>query len=468
MGNTIKNYQKKRRRDSRKAVKELNGIVHDAIVEKLGLPKELLEKKKRKFLSGQIERSFVLKKIVMFIIVLLAICQDVSAEELNESIKDDVGRCVSGTIVSFNTIGETCTREVYTSDDSSFICLLRKYNPEKNEYIYYYSGLGSYIWNIDFTTDGSIDGEYVVNIIDSCSCDNYAFGDDGGTILISTNIPIFDADNIDAITAYAQTGDTSGAANQEDLFDESVELPVGLIISGGYADGMESAYSIDEDIILKWSQTVDTSSYIYEIDARITMNMLSDNFGASHTTGNYYSSDWINFSSQGYSGFTNITKVLSADELDEQLIASFMTNYVNATGEKVPYKGYYVASIEIRIRNISGAAYSDYVVVKIDKEGVSNNASVQDEDGNTVDNDVYNDTNVVDPDSGYSSNTFSSGIFEIITLIKSGFGLLGNDGLLAMFRSLFDFMPGTYWTVYLTTFSIIMLASVLCWLIRSK
>ena len=49
MGNTIKNYQKKRRRNQRKAVKELNGIVHDAIIDKMNLPKELLEKEKEIF-----------------------------------------------------------------------------------------------------------------------------------------------------------------------------------------------------------------------------------------------------------------------------------------------------------------------------------------------------------------------------------------------------------------------------------
>ena len=52
MGNAIKNYQKKQRKESKEAYKELRGIVHNAIVkeyEKLGYPKELLKKEKEVF-----------------------------------------------------------------------------------------------------------------------------------------------------------------------------------------------------------------------------------------------------------------------------------------------------------------------------------------------------------------------------------------------------------------------------------
>ena len=49
MGNTIKNYQKKMRKDKRDAYKELRGVIHDTIVEKLDYPKELLDKEKEIF-----------------------------------------------------------------------------------------------------------------------------------------------------------------------------------------------------------------------------------------------------------------------------------------------------------------------------------------------------------------------------------------------------------------------------------
>lgn len=49
MGNTIKNYQKKCRRVSKQARKELNRAVHNALVEKIGMPTELLAKEKEVF-----------------------------------------------------------------------------------------------------------------------------------------------------------------------------------------------------------------------------------------------------------------------------------------------------------------------------------------------------------------------------------------------------------------------------------
>lgn len=53
MGNAIKNYQKKRRSASRKAVKELRGVVHDAMIDTMvdrkTLPKELADKEREVF-----------------------------------------------------------------------------------------------------------------------------------------------------------------------------------------------------------------------------------------------------------------------------------------------------------------------------------------------------------------------------------------------------------------------------------
>lgn len=52
MVNAIKNYQKKRRSASRKAVKELRGVVHDAMIDRMidkGMPKDLADKEREIF-----------------------------------------------------------------------------------------------------------------------------------------------------------------------------------------------------------------------------------------------------------------------------------------------------------------------------------------------------------------------------------------------------------------------------------
>lgn len=46
MGNTIKNFEKKQRKDKREAYKELQGIVRDTIIQKYPMPAHIKEKEK--------------------------------------------------------------------------------------------------------------------------------------------------------------------------------------------------------------------------------------------------------------------------------------------------------------------------------------------------------------------------------------------------------------------------------------
>ena len=47
MGNAIKNYQKKQRKEVRNAMRELKGIVANAVVKRCGYPEEILERTQR-------------------------------------------------------------------------------------------------------------------------------------------------------------------------------------------------------------------------------------------------------------------------------------------------------------------------------------------------------------------------------------------------------------------------------------
>lgn len=49
MGNTIKNFEKKRRKKQKEDYKELQRIVHNTIMEKCPIPKELKEKESEVF-----------------------------------------------------------------------------------------------------------------------------------------------------------------------------------------------------------------------------------------------------------------------------------------------------------------------------------------------------------------------------------------------------------------------------------
>ena len=49
MGNTIKNYERKKRREQKEAQREIIKIVHDAMIERFGFPREFKEKEKEVF-----------------------------------------------------------------------------------------------------------------------------------------------------------------------------------------------------------------------------------------------------------------------------------------------------------------------------------------------------------------------------------------------------------------------------------
>lgn len=51
MGNTIKNYERKKRREQKEAQKELRKVVHDTILKECGFPRAFKEKENEIFNS---------------------------------------------------------------------------------------------------------------------------------------------------------------------------------------------------------------------------------------------------------------------------------------------------------------------------------------------------------------------------------------------------------------------------------
>ena len=297
---------------------------------------------------------------------------------------------------------------------------------------------------------------------------DYYGEDDTGSF--SSSLPIFKAGDTDAINAYLENGDASGAENSTDIADQddSVEMPRNLKLTGGYAQKLSAAYSIDKDIVLNWDQTVDTTDYKYTVEAQVTMDMKSSNFGASHNTGKHYSSDWIEFKNADYEGAKQVGLTLNHKELDTKLIESFLNNYVKQTGEKVPYKGYSVANIKVRVRNYFGDKASNYVVISIDKESVTNTATVEDENGNKVedpDNSDYDgETDITDKQD--SQDLDLSGLGDVLDMIRNGFGLFGSNGLIAMFSKFFSFLPNKYWSLILLGVSLMVFVGVVNFLLK--
>ena len=49
MGNAIKNYERKKRREQKEAQKEIRQIVHDALIRRMGLSNDFVEKEREIF-----------------------------------------------------------------------------------------------------------------------------------------------------------------------------------------------------------------------------------------------------------------------------------------------------------------------------------------------------------------------------------------------------------------------------------
>ena len=51
MGNAIKNYERKKRRERKEAQREIRQVVHDAIMQRMGLSNDFMEKEREIFNS---------------------------------------------------------------------------------------------------------------------------------------------------------------------------------------------------------------------------------------------------------------------------------------------------------------------------------------------------------------------------------------------------------------------------------
>lgn len=314
--------------------------------------------------------------------------------------------------------------------------------------------------------------EYLVRTVGpgftySCTPDYYQKAENN---LFDTNLPIFDEEDKEGISNYEKAGDYSSAANAEDIdnknaeFNDSIELPRNLLVQGGYAQGLSSAYSLDKDCVFSWNQTVDTSNYLYDIDAQLIIQKVYSS-GSALGTEDYYTSGWQSVnSSYHYDGAQQITKKITSEFLNDCLIEAALRNYNESTGEKMKYKGYMISHLKIRVRNRLASLSSDYVVIDINFDGATTTATVESEDGDVQDNDEYNGGSVVDLDNSVDADL--STITSILDFIRSGFGLLGSNGLIAMFSSFFVYLPGGLWTLILMGLGAVIFVGIINFLLK--
>lgn len=263
---------------------------------------------------------------------------------------------------------------------------------------------------------------------------------------LNTNIPLFDS--LDSAKAYYETGDTSGLLNGDKVssYDPSIEVPQDFKITFSGNKLFRDDGSVNQsDFQFEWSQSddIDLQDYRTEIYVQATiaqMNIIDvfkKDYSKTYLTDKLLlvdcTTDYSNSQSVKWDDFY---KVINED---------FGTHW--DTSQPVGVEPFF-----FWIRNIKGNSYSDWVKVKVTKNNIVTSGNeltgsgtvtkgyeqIDGSSGETKTDSKYGKTYHVDPDT--------KSVSSIIDCIKNGFGLLGDDGLIALFKETFSFLPAPVWT----------------------
>ena len=392
----------------------------------------------------------LLKKIVIFLLVLWCMAFNTFARErvdpiLEKGEKDDKGVYTSGVVF--------CTTDLDGVLD----------------YKYQVSGVGLYVVKSADGTNFAIYCSDWMKIHEFFSSDGanytksstysfdstlpYAFLNQSDSMKshfrVSASIPIFiDDENLkDNVSKYLENGDTSGAENKYDVSqpsqDDSVELPTNLRTYGKYG------YKQDNAMTVRWDVPTDVNNYTYDVRIKVDYST-KDKDG---------STDWYNAVTdypyeRNDQYDLNTGKPISRNTSTPE---DFKVNRDVVSSIDFNGDGSYVRTIRaihVEVRNRLGDKCSNWVSVEAQVDG-DNSTNVKDNNGNVVQDDIYNGQNTnnsnhetqydTDPDFSKEDPKFS--LSDFFNYLKSGFGLMGSNGLFAFFQRSFSFIPNDIWTL---------------------
>lgn len=434
-----------------------------------------------------------MNKKLMYIMLCFAMvlipCFNVSAEEVypdleddpdfveylpdrsgEENVKNDKGQVIEGYFriryrrwVADDEAYNVCYSYDTLTDESNYLYILFLESENDDEYNYYrLCGSDSVeVCRTYYYESANANREFGTSVSDPLSVsfkssqykNGYPLADykriDSKAVVVESNIPIFNADDEEAINAYVENGDYSGAINSDDIkgmeYDKTIELPHDLKfsgeiffhkpLSGGYCFKTKNACGVS------W-QIPDDDTLLYDLDVCGTFN----------TTSGQKTTQWHSLARHSaYSGDAVIFDFIN-ENLNVNLLDNSIASYVNSSGWDVDE----MVLLSVRVRHVKDGKYSNWVVLSMDKSG-SGSAHVEDVDGNVVDDDEYTgsdgyDTNgenggSVADDKNTVVDTSNISINGIMGYIKSGFGLLGSGGIIALMSQTYLYLPGSVWTI---------------------
>lgn len=287
---------------------------------------------------------------------------------------------------------------------------------------------------------------------------------------IETNLPYFDSK--ESAENYFNTGDTSGLLNGDNFssYDPDIEVPQDLAVNFTAANFLDTSSSnkygrfdyADSDVIFTWNQSedIDISNYKTEIYTQLTVQWANTPF-------NPFSPNW--HEQLASKQLVNTVDTLRSNSYT--MSKSTFKDIVQKSGDEVIDGGIMGGSVSyikepmyFYLRNVVGNSYSDWVRVKITRDTVTTEGIPAFGNGSGTVTSGYDqikgdssvgggngqaitgDTSGGSYGKNYSVEFDSASMSGIIGFIKNGFGLLGDDGLIALFKETFSFLPAPVWT----------------------
>jgi hypothetical protein len=285
---------------------------------------------------------------------------------------------------------------------------------------------------------------------------------------VKTNIPIFNSEK-DAVAYINGSIDIKDALNYEtDICDikYDLEAPKNLKIKDVQNTGADGYFNIT------WEQTDEnyknwqTEIYNY-VDFKYRNSVLIFSWADWKYVEDYYAGQSVVDTyklSYKHSHFKNVED----DELHDRMSEDYPTDYggiYKIGDEKLYIRNYYYDG--------TYKHYSNWIVLEFDSEedawmNPEMNSTVVEKEGSELDVDdngvpIQPDSNVVQDSEytgGVNENYERVDGTDLISWIKNGFGLGGDNGVLGMMGESFSFIPGEIWAVFAAGISMMVVVAV--------
>lgn len=379
--------------------------------------------------------------------------------------KDEKGCFNSGMLISYDEVSGNANR--FTMTGTNLYCVIS----DNSLSIYGENGLithewlntSSNIWNVS-----TKDGPLVKNQPFTISPRYNVYG----------SIPVFDSSKADcesSIKKYLENGDTSGAENKYDISqptqDNSVELPKNLRTYGNVFEeaiegvGISSMTPRYNAMTVRWDPPEDIQSYAYDVKIQVTYSICTgvvtgrvpDLTKTETTSAEMVVTDYP-YANRGTYDLTTGKEISRGDNQPEDYVINGDT--LKKLNYSVDFNNMFPRSLKVWVRNRKGNKCSNWVAVSANASmpsGSNSKARVEDDNGNKVDNNTYNDTPVdnskqntyyeTDKNGPNSTETPEFSLSKFLEYLKSGFGLMGSNGLFAFFSRSFNYIPSQIWSL---------------------